>query len=103
MVGFDRIPYTGEAVFIVGKMLTFKEAWQQRRTADNLLFGFYGIVNFPFIEDIVSPSPCLKQKCRTENIYPLCYLLNLLQDSNLFCFKLADELCHKFLPFFIKD
>ena len=94
----------GETVFIVGKMLTFQRRMTTPPAPQTISFStFYGIVNFPFIEDIVSPSPCLKQKCRTENIYPLCYLLNLLQDSNLFYFKLVDELCHEFLPFFIKD
>src|SRR3989304_6234003 len=93
----------GEAVFIVGKMLTFQRRMATAAAPQTISFStFHGIVNFPFIEDIVSPSLCLKQKCRTENIYPLCYLLNLLQDSNLFYFKLADELCHEFLPFFYK-
>ncbi len=90
----------GEAVFIVGKMLTFQRRMTTAAAPQTISFSiFYGMVNFPFIEDIISPSPCLKQKCRTENIYPLCYLLYLLQDSNLFYFKLVDELCHEFLPF----
>jgi hypothetical protein len=94
----------GEAVFIVGKMLAFERCMTTPPAPQAISFSiFYRIVNFPFIEDIVSPSPCLKQKRRTENIYPLCYLLNFLQDSNLFYFKLVDELCHEFLPFFIKD
>ncbi|OHC08422.1 MAG: hypothetical protein A2545_05800 [Planctomycetes bacterium RIFOXYD2_FULL_41_16] len=94
----------GEALFIVGKMLTFQRRMATPAAPQTISFSTcYRMVNFPFIEDIVNPSPCLKQKGRTENIYPLCYLLNPLQDSNLFYFKLVDELCHDFLPFFIKD
>jgi hypothetical protein len=92
-----------ESVFIVGKMLTFQRCMTTPPAPQAVPFSiFYRMVNFPFIEDIVSPSPCLKQKCRTENIYPLCYLLNLLQDPNLFYFKLVDELCHKFFTLFEK-